>query len=246
MSEPLPADQDPIAWMRHDTAGLIDYLQAELLEEMSQRVPADDDSVGWRHAGDAVGSGRPHVPAAGGRTMKSRRIILAGVLAAILPIVALAPAIAAPRSPLAKCAPGRVMVHKTYATSHGTFLVEATEVNEFEFSVCSISPSYHATKQQGTNLAQFGDGTTFKTDSLGHVFYNLYPGQVKGVGVIVFIARHAKQLGIYDGGQVVQHKHAPFAIRRSINNCRPSCAAGHVTHKMLTWHPKTQDYRAKG
>jgi oligopeptidase B len=59
---------DDYAWMRHDKAGLVEYLLAErrhydaatthsgplratLFEEMSQRVPAVDDSLGWRHGG---------------------------------------------------------------------------------------------------------------------------------------------------------------------------------------------------
>jgi oligopeptidase B len=59
---------DDYAWMRHGGDELIDYLRAErryydtvtahsgplretLFEEMSARVPEDDESVGWRHAG---------------------------------------------------------------------------------------------------------------------------------------------------------------------------------------------------
>jgi hypothetical protein len=174
--------------------------------------------------------------------MKARTVILAGMLAAVLPVAA-TPVTAATGHHVTKCAKGRVTAHKSYKTSAGKFLVEATQKNEFEFFVCTISPTFKTTTQEGVNLPAFGDGSTFKQDSLGHVFYQLQPGQVSGVGVVVFDGKKAHQLGIYAQAEVIKHKHKPFAILVRDNDCNPDCASGHVTKSKLHWNAKHQDYR---
>lgn len=173
--------------------------------------------------------------------MRHRRIVIA-LIAAVLPVVGIAPVVAAPGHPFAKCAPGKIKVHRAVTTKSGTFFIEVTEAREFEDFVCVITPTFRYSSQEGITFARFPDHSAFKTDSLGHIFYNLYPGQEKGVGVIVFDGKQVTQLGIYDNGRVVQHARAPFAIRETINSCRPTCASGHVTHKLLTWHPATKKY----
>jgi hypothetical protein len=153
------------------------------------------------------------------------------------------PALAANAGKLVACAPGAIKAHKIVATPHGRFLIEATESNEFDWNVCVVSPTFRTHRQNGVDLVRFGNGKYFRTDSLGHVFYNLNPGQISGVGVLVFRGTTARQLGIYAGGKVLVRAHAPLAIRVAHNDCNPDCATGHITYRTLTWHPATQNYR---
>jgi hypothetical protein len=153
-------------------------------------------------------------------------------------------ALAAGSGKLITCAPGVLKAHRVVTTSHGRFLIEATESMEFDWHVCVISPSFGVTRQAGGDLARFHNGNYFVTDRLGHVFYNLYPGQVRtGVGVIVFHGSQARQLGIYKGGKVVMRANAPYAIKVATNDCNPNCAHGHITYRTLTWHATTGSYR---
>jgi hypothetical protein len=151
---------------------------------------------------------------------------------------------AASSAKLISCAPGVLKAHRIVTTAHGQFLIEATESMEFDWHVCVVSPSFRVIRQDGGDLARFHNGNYFVTDRLGHVFYNLYHGQVRtGVGVIVFRDGEARQLGIYKGGKVVMRPHAPFAIRVATNDCNPDCARGHFTYRTLTWHAATGNYR---
>jgi hypothetical protein len=175
--------------------------------------------------------------------MRSRLTITAALLAAVLPLGVVTGAGASAAKGFAKCAPGKVLAHHKYKTSAGPFLVEATMKSDFDFFVCTVSPKLKTTKQNGVNVAQFNDGLTFKQDSLGHVFYNLQPGQISGVGVVIFDAKNAIQRGIYVDATVIQHRHRPFAILQRHNDCDPDCASGHITKQKLQWNPKHQDYR---
>lgn len=163
-------------------------------------------------------------------------------VAMLLPGSLLAGPASARTHPL-KCSPGKVKARQIEHTAGGRFLVEATERNEFEFFVCVVGPNFRTSRQKGVDLRPFKSGRFFKTDPLGHVFYKLDPGQVPGVGVVVFNRIHEQQLGIYANATIIKPKDdAPYAIRVGHNDCNPDCASGRTTYKTLRWNTSTRRY----
>lgn len=94
----------------------------------------------------------------------------------------------------------------------------------------------------GVGVDRFPDGSEFKTDSLGHVFVGIQPGQITGITVIIPAGTHTRVLGPFAGGRTEPAPGA-FVIHVVENDCTPHCSDGHTTQRNLHWMSNTGDYR---
>ena len=94
----------------------------------------------------------------------------------------------------------------------------------------------------GVYATPFADGTYLATDSLGHVFTQIYPGNISGVTVVLPDGNQTRLLGPFVGSVVVEDT-TPFGINHTERECTPSCAEGRSTTRLLQWVARLGDYR---
>jgi len=104
-----------------------------------------------------------------------------------------------------------------------------------------VHPVQDGASGYGAFIDQFPDGSYFKADSLGHVFLQIGPGNISGVTVVVPAGKRTRVLGPIAGGAVDAGAN-PFRITVTSNDCTPNCAKGHLTTKLIRWHPAQGDY----
>lgn len=94
----------------------------------------------------------------------------------------------------------------------------------------------------GVGVDRFHDGSDFKTDSLGHLFVRIQPGQITGVTVIIPDGTYTRVLGPFAGGSTEPAPGA-FVIHVVKNDCIPHCSDGHTTQRNLHWMTNTGDFQ---
>jgi hypothetical protein len=159
-----------------------------------------------------------------------------------LPTGALPTAMLLPGCPAAPAVAG--------TTSQGT-VIRVVSRNQFSYDVCFVLPgglSLHVAppaglRSAGASVGTFPGGGYFATDSLGHVFINLNPGNISGVLVIVPQGSHPPLVfGPVPGASVAGAAGSPFTLTVSNDACNPNCASGSTSYHTLVWDGSANTY----